>query len=116
MLEERGSDLIKLPKVETDKHILEWLFELGIFEPSGYGPMPLTYREIESWSRMTGILPTWEECRFLKILSQEYCSQYGKSSDRDAPPPHTTEKVNRESVSDRVRTAFRLHSRYKKED
>jgi len=65
---------------------------------------------------MTGIVPTWEECRFLKALSQEYCGQYGKSSDRDAPPPYTSEQVDQKSVSERVLTALRMHSRYKKED
>jgi hypothetical protein len=65
---------------------------------------------------MTGIMPTYEETRFIKMLSKEYCSQYSKSSDRDSAPPYTTEKVNQESVSDRVRAAFRSHSRYKKED
>jgi hypothetical protein len=105
-----------LPDIETDSHILEWLLEIGIFESNGYGPSPLTYREIEAWSRMTGIMPTYEETRFIKMLSREYCSQYSKSSDRDSAPPYTTEKVNQESVSDRVRAAFRSHSRYKKED
>lgn len=116
ILEERGSDLVKLPEVDTDTHILEWLLELGIFEPSGYGPMPLTHKEIEAWSRLTGIIPTYEEIRFIRMLSREYCNQHGKSSDRDAPPPHTTEEVDQQSVSDRVRAAFRTHSRYKKED
>jgi len=116
ILEERGSDLVKLPEIETDSHILEWLLELGIFQSSGYGPTPLPYTEIESWSRMTGTIPTWEESRFLKMLSKEYCSQYNRSSDRDAPPPYTTEEVDQKSVSNRVLSALRMHSRYRKED
>jgi len=105
-----------LPEIETDSHILEWLFELGIFETTGYGPCPLPYREIEAWSNMTGTVVTWEESRFLRMLSKEYCSQYSKSSDRDAPPPYTTTEVDQKSVSDRVLNALRMHSRYKKED
>jgi len=113
ILKDRGSDLVELPVIETDKHILEWLLELGVFESSGYGPTPLPYTEIEAWSRLTGTVLTWEESRFLKMLSKEYCAQYHKSSDRDCPPPYTTEKVNQETVSERVLQAFRMHSNYK---
>lgn len=116
ILKNRGSDLVKFPLVQTDKHILEWLFELGIFEPSGYGPMPITYQEIEAWSRMTKTILTWQESKFLKELSQEYCNQYAKSSDRNSVPPYTTEEIDKQSVSDRVRDALLSHRQNKRTD
>jgi len=116
ILKNRGSDLTTFPPVETDKHILEWLFELGVFQPSGYGPMPISFQEIESWARMTRTVLTWQESKFLKELSQEYCNQYAKSSDRNAAPPYTTEKIDKESVSDRVRNALLSHNKRKRAD
>ena len=105
--------MLTLPQVETDKHILDWITELGFCEQGFSGPTPLTYQEIESWAKMTGVVPTWEESRFLKMLSNEYCSQYASSTDRDAPPPYSNEEYDRKKVSDKILSAFRAHSKYR---
>jgi len=102
-----------MPEVETDKHILEWANELGFCEQGFSGPTPLTYQEIHAWATMTGVIPTWEESRFIKMLSNEYCSQYAASSDRDAPPPYSNEEYDRRKVADQILTAFRSHSKYR---
>lgn len=113
ILKERGSDSVSLPEVETDTHLLEWIDDLGYCEQGFSGPSPLTYKEIEAWAHMTGILPTGEESRFLKMLSHEYCAQYHKSADRDAPPPYLKEDFDRVTLSDRIKAVFRSHSRYR---
>lgn len=115
ILEQRGSALTALPEVETDSHLLEWLQELGFCEQGYSGPAPLTYQEIQAWAQMTGIAPTWQESRFLKMLSHDYCAQYHKSDDRDAPPPYSSDEFDRVALSDRIKAVFRSHSRYRGE-
>jgi len=113
ILELRESPLLQLPEVKTDKHILDWLIELSFCDQGFSGPVPLSYQELDAWARLTNVLLTWEEARYIKMLSQEYCSQYSKSGQRDAPPPYTTVDFDQQALADKVLASFRSHSRYR---
>lgn len=73
------------------------------FGPSGQGmsgPVPVTFQEIEAWSRMTHTaIPTYEAL-LLRQLSRDYVSQYHASSKPDEPQPMMPgDEVNREQVA-----------------
>lgn len=64
-------------------YLLSYLIELGVAE----GENAITWQEIESWQRQTGLeLQPWE-IRFVKRLSEAYLSESHASRDPDAEAP-----------------------------
>ena len=54
------------------EHIWAWFQELNATRGGGFGPGPITWAEIDSWSRRTGIEPTPWEARMVRMLDREY--------------------------------------------
>lgn len=64
------------------------------------GPIPVSFQEIESWSRATGKHVPGYEFSLLKQLSKDYVSQYRASSKPEEPIPMAEgEHANREQVA-----------------
>lgn len=75
-------------------HVWEWFWDLSSRRMSGEsGPQPITYTEIESFKRATGILVTSEEVRMLVQMDAAYRSESRKEiaamreTRREAPKP-----------------------------
>lgn len=64
---------------------------LDYFFSIGPGSEPVSFQEIESWQRLSGIeLDTWQ-AKTLRRLSIDYASQYEKSKNRSCQPPDEDE-------------------------
>jgi len=97
------------PPVYIANHLLEYLWEIGPVEHGGMGMDPVSYREIESWRRGTGIeLKPWE-LRMLRRLSQDYITELNQSAapDRSAPFGDPYMQFSREIVGKKVSSAMR---------
>ena len=78
----------QLPIVAAGGHVLTWLFEVGPTQQSGMGPTPITFQELESWQRQTGLeLQPWE-VRMLRHLSLEYLQESQAAVKSDRKPPY----------------------------
>ena len=67
--------------------LLAWLLELGITESGGMGPVPLSWREIAEWTRLSGIeLPPWQ-VRLLRNLSVAYIAESRRAEEELCAPP-----------------------------
>ena len=73
-------------------HMLDWLDELGWSGSTGMGPAPLSFQEIEAWSRLTKTpLEPWEALA-LRTASAAYVGQLG-AGDLPAPYAHPQLRV-----------------------
>jgi hypothetical protein len=81
------SELAKTPDLKWGEFLVAQLFEFGPVAFSAAGPVPVSFQEIESWSRMTNtFIPTCDAI-LLKQLSKDYCSELraAENKDREAP-------------------------------
>lgn len=64
-------------------YLLEILTDLGWSGSSGFGSTPISYAELEAWSRLTQTaLEPWEvEC--LRAASTAYCAQAASKDERE---------------------------------
>lgn len=68
-------------------HFIAWFIELGMIQAGGMAPMPLTWTEIDAWTRQTGIrLQPWE-ARLMKALSLAYLRELALAESENRPPP-----------------------------
>lgn len=68
-------------------HITDRLIEIGLTEAAGMGAAPLSWREIEAWSRMRGVtLSSWE-ARTIRRLSADYLAESRRAESETCPPP-----------------------------
>jgi hypothetical protein len=51
------------------------------------GPQPLTFQEIESWSRVSRIVIEGHEAELIKMFSDWYCNDWYLSRSPDYPDP-----------------------------
>lgn len=79
----------EIPYIEA-AYLVVYLNEIGPVMPDG----PLTFGEIESWQRQTGIeLQPWE-VRLLRSLSMEYGNESIRAKKTECPPPYGGLKRN----------------------
>lgn len=93
--EERGLEIF-LPDVEPDVlYLVDTLLDAGPTSAAGMGFVPVTWTDLEAWSRVTGIeLLPWE-ARLVRQLSAEWLAETDRSRSAKAPPPweHTEESA-----------------------
>lgn len=83
-------------------HVLSRLIDIGMTEPGGMGPVPLSSREVEAWQHNTGVeLSPWE-ARLLRTLSREYVAQLAKAEEPDCPAPWRAEVTQSEIEAERA--------------
>lgn len=101
--------LVFLPDTPAD-FLLPIFLDVGPTMPSGMGPLPLTYSELDAWSRLTGsILEPWE-ARALVGMSREYAAFSVKAERADCPSPMAVEdemnEERRQAVANSLKSAF----------
>lgn len=68
-------------------HLISRLIEIGLTQPGGMGPVPLTWQEIAAWQQLTGVaLSSWE-ARTIRHLSIAYLGETAKAESETCPPP-----------------------------
>jgi hypothetical protein len=90
-------------------YLVELLLEAGPVQSSGMGVGPVTWGELESWQRQTGLqLQPWE-VRLLRDLSRAYAVQLDAAHEPDCPEPAALEPSaeQRADVARGLRTSFR---------
>ncbi|WP_435052260.1 phage tail assembly chaperone [Geoanaerobacter pelophilus] len=65
------------------EHIWTWFQELSATRGGGFGPAPITYQEIEAWSRLTGNRPTPWEVTQIKMLDAEYFAWQDEKAEKE---------------------------------
>lgn len=84
-------------------HIVARLLEIGITQPTGMGPAPLSWGEIAAWQRLTRIaLAPWES-RLMRQLSIDYIGELSRAESENCPPPWRTEVSEREKELELIR-------------
>lgn len=101
--QDRPAPGLEHPPLYDGRHLVEHLWEIG--PTSGDGP--ISFAEIEAWSRLTGnVLDGWE-APALRRLSTAYHAEHYAASDPNRPPPFTlAEPPSRDVVSQRLAAAF----------
>lgn len=95
----------------TNAYMLEFLFEVG---PTHEGA-PITFVEIESWQRTTGVELSYWEARTLHRLSREYVVQLHKSTYGPCPAPYQMDIEDQRKVVESKFRAFLSNSRVTRE-
>lgn len=86
-----------MPDVETQfaaNYIIGLLYECGLMSPSGMGPLPIGWCEIDAWLRLTERELTLWERLLIKQLSEEYVSELSQASDKNRPAPYDSSVVD----------------------
>jgi len=78
----------QIPQVPFQvSHLWVYLFEVGPVANGAMGPVPLPFREIQSWMETTSVkLSAWE-ITLLRKCSQEWVSATYEAAKPDAVPP-----------------------------
>lgn len=90
------------------QYLLDFFYEVGPCGSGGFGAVPLTFAELESWARLTNrLLQPWEFL-FLRRLSMEWVSQSSAAQEFDCPSPWgETTPDQRYAVAMRLRAEMR---------
>lgn len=88
-----------MPEIDWGHHLLDSLFEFGPASHGISGPVPVSFAEIEAWSRTTHTnLPGYEALQ-LRQLSVDYCTQYHKSDGKQCAAPGEGVESKRARIS-----------------
>ncbi|MDD2742324.1 MAG: hypothetical protein PHV02_08625 [Rhodocyclaceae bacterium] len=83
---------------------------MGPVLSGGMGPAPITFSEIESWQRQTGVsLQPWE-LRLMRRLSFDYITETQKAAAPECPPPWAPDddsEKNRAATANKVKNVMR---------
>lgn len=79
-----------LPPLTAGEHIITHLFDAGPVLHTGMGPVPLSWSELATWQRVTGVELTPWEAQTLRRLSAEYIATQQAAEDPAMPPPYAT--------------------------
>ena len=90
---------------EAGGHLWGYLQEMGLFKPTGMGPEPITYPDIEAWSRGTGTPLTPWETATLFALSRTFVNHLQQGNDDKAMPPWVSQ-ADPQTVTEKLRAAF----------
>lgn len=99
-----------MPPLKGPAYLIGYLFEIGPVMESGLGPVAITYGEIDSWCRLTGIRLTPSEARLLRRLSAEFLRESRKRSEVSPWRIEVSEEQLRAVASDLRSMVSRLAS------
>jgi len=104
---------VKFPDLLGFDHVVGFLEEVGTAVNGANGFIPVTFQELESWSRMVGIeLSSWTSTTIIK-MSRQYCLQSSISDDPMSPAPYQAEVTAdemvliRERIQRKIKVSFR---------
>jgi len=101
---------VKFPDLLGFDYVVGFLDESGTAVNGANGFIPITFQELESWSRMVGIeLTSWCASMVIK-MSRQYCLQSSISDDPKSPAPYQGEVTAEEMVLIRERVQRKIKS------
>lgn len=101
--------VVAMPPPSATAYLWSWFHELSSQRQSGMnGPLPLTYQEIEAWSKLSRIrLAPWE-VSVLRRLDAAWMV-FIASPNAPTPPPLTDDgELNREEIGRRLDKALSI--------
>lgn len=103
----RGCPDYRPPPPET-AYLWRWFRDLEMARQGGQmGPQPLTYQEMEAWSRLARVRLTPWEADCLRSLDVVYLNDYAKDKAGDNAAPMTEDgEVDRDAVASGLKNAF----------
>ena len=99
---------IELPDIDAPlMSIITLTFDIGPY--AGAGEAPVSWVDIDAWSRITGVCLSPWQARAVRRLASEYLASQRRSSDEDAPKPwHSDQdKARRARVAKNIRSVLR---------
>ncbi|WP_312593993.1 hypothetical protein [Comamonas terrigena] len=76
--------------------------------PSGMGPLPLGYEQLQAWQRQMGVELTPWEARTVQRLSRAYCGELAAAADPRAAAPGSADESPEQAEERRDLVACRL--------
>jgi hypothetical protein len=90
------------PDIEGLEHHLDDWYALGLASSNGMGQAPLSFQDIEAYSRLT---QSNIDVMIIRKMSNAYCSGLNSGSDKAAFPPYPRVK-DRSDVDSKLRNAL----------
>jgi len=104
-----------MPDLLAWEYLIDYLFEAGPVTSNGFGPEPLSWLELEAWSRLSQVkLDAWEALT-LRKLSDHYSAQLVRSADPKCRAPDEPEQ-SREQIAEDVEAFFDRMERQQEQD
>lgn len=100
-----GHQELHFPDIsETAQYLVSLFHSSGMASATGMGLVGLSYQEIESWARLSGlygILSPWQY-NAIHTMSRAYAGMYANASQKGAKPPYMPPKEDIEDVKELV--------------
>ncbi len=98
----------QLPSIQAS-YLIDLVFEVGICQPNGFGLSPISWSDLDAWSRIKGIHLSSYEGSMIVMISRIFVTSHVKYDDKDEPAPHVidSENLDRTAVSSKVGNALR---------
>jgi len=103
-----------MPELQGYDHVALYLAELGYASGGGMSIAPLTYTEVDCWSRLMQTPVSIAEVEMLMHLSRVYCGARTEAEDPLCPPPFSPELEMDEDKRSKVDGFFRSISKRRK--
>jgi hypothetical protein len=107
---------VNLPEIHPAfLHLQALFFRSGQCSQTGYGLIPLSWQEIQSFIEVNELELTLFEKQMLRKMSEAYCSEYSKAKDIRCPAPYTPERKEDEveDEADKLAKALRIREQMK---
>ena len=85
--------------------------DIGPVESNGYGPITLSWKELDSWVERTALDLTPWEILMIRKMSEAYAAEYSKASKRDALPPYKRVVLTQPEISNKLGAMLRARKR-----
>ena len=96
----------QMPDPGCYEYLVQYLLEVGPASISAGNIGPITWQEIESWQRATGVVLEREEMLAIRDCSCVYADQYIRSQKKDCPAPWVG-RIDKAEVSKKIGSVLR---------
>ena len=96
----QGTAAGELPDLKWGRHLVDALLEVGPAGAGMGGPVPVSFQELEAWSRATRTELPGHEALVLRELSRDYCREFNAASKPSRPRPAADEAEARKAAGE----------------
>tara|TARA_Y100000310_G_scaffold324866_2_gene387346 strand:- start:12844 stop:13155 length:312 start_codon:yes stop_codon:yes gene_type:complete len=82
-----GRRKARLPSINKGRHLIEYFSELGYVENNGMGFQPISFKELQAFSSLSGVDLDPLEVEVLRRMSKAYIRGYSSGKDPFSIPP-----------------------------
>ena len=85
---------------EANEYLVDCFNLIGRCSQGGMGPTPLSWIEVESFSKASGYRLNGWQAEQLVMMSREYCSMLHKAKELHCPPPYSEGLTKEEEIQE----------------